>query len=92
MFDQVPVIDPSRWHLVVRWQSGRRSWTYQELLAFDDRVEATLDCTGGFYSTQRWSGALLSRLIPNRLRPLSIHVRSLTRYDRRFSIDEATDC
>jgi len=85
-----------------------REWTYGELLAFDDRVQATLDCTGGFYSTQDWSGVWLSRLLsPSPLAgeagsspsPLagegrgggfSIHVRSLTGYDRRFDLGEAS--
>jgi molybdopterin-dependent oxidoreductase-like protein protein len=89
MFDQVPVVDPTRWRLEVSWPGGRRAWTYEDLLAFDDQMEATLDCTGGFYSTQRWSGALLGRLIPAGVRPVSLHVRSLTGYDRRFSIDGA---
>ena len=28
-----------------------------------DELVATLDCTGGFYSTQRWRGTLLSRIL-----------------------------
>lgn len=28
-----------------------------------DRLEATLDCTGGFYSTQHWQGLSLERLL-----------------------------
>ena len=66
-----------------------REWTYEELLAFDDRVRATLDCTGGFYSTQDWSGVWLSRLLPGRLSQASLHVRSLTGYDRRFALSDA---
>ena len=73
-----------------------REWTYAELLAFDDRVEATLDCTGGFYSTQDWSGVWLSELVtlhpnppPQGGREMSIYVRSLTGYDRRFAIEAA---
>ena len=62
MFDAVPQIDPARWRLTVRTATAVREWTYDELLAFDDRVRATLDCTGGFYSTQDWSGVWLNRL------------------------------
>ena len=36
---------------------------YQELLAAGDQLEATLDCTGGFYSTQLWRGILVGRLL-----------------------------
>ncbi|HEX9439132.1 MAG TPA: molybdopterin-dependent oxidoreductase, partial [Roseiflexaceae bacterium] len=31
--------------------------------AADDRLEATLDCTGGFYSTQVWRGIRVGRLL-----------------------------
>ena len=99
MFDSVPTIDPASWRLVLRAGSSVRQWTYDELLAFDDRVRATLDCTGGFYSTQDWSGVWLSRLFVNLPPPLwgrvgmggtaSVHVRSRTGYDRRFSIESA---
>jgi hypothetical protein len=99
MFDAVPQIDPARWRLIIRTANAVREWSYDELLAFDDRERATLDCTGGFYSTQDWSGVWLSRLLalfPPPLAgegrvgaPASIHVRSHTGYDRRFSIEAA---
>jgi DMSO/TMAO reductase YedYZ molybdopterin-dependent catalytic subunit len=97
LFDAVPSIDPAAWRLALRSGNTVRDWTYAELLAFDDRVQATLDCTGGFYSTQDWSGVWLSRLVsPSPARgggqgggsSVSVHVRSLTGYDRRFAIEE----
>jgi DMSO/TMAO reductase YedYZ molybdopterin-dependent catalytic subunit len=36
---------------------------YTDLLAAHDELEATLDCTGGFYSTQVWRGARVGRLL-----------------------------
>ena len=89
LFDAVPSVDPATWRLALRIGSAVREWTYAELLAFDDRVQATLDCTGGFYSTQDWSGVWLSRLLPPKVVDGSLHVRSFTAYDRRFAIDEA---
>ena len=89
MFDAVPAIDPATWRLTVRVGATIKQWTYEELLAYDDRVRATLDCTGGFYSTQDWSGVWLSRLLPGRLSQASLHVRSVTGYDRRFAINDA---
>ncbi|HXN00719.1 MAG TPA: molybdopterin-dependent oxidoreductase [Candidatus Dormibacteraeota bacterium] len=96
LFDAVPSVDPATWRLALRAGTAVREWTYAELLAFDDRVEATLDCTGGFYSTQDWSGVWLSKLLtphpnppPQGGREISVYVRSLTGYDRRFGIGEA---
>jgi len=89
LFDSVPTIDPAAWRLTLRSGNTVRDWTYAQLLAFDDRVQATLDCTGGFYSTQDWSGVWLSRLLPAGVGDGSVHVRSLTGYDRRFALDEA---
>ena len=88
LFDAVPSVDPEAWRLTVEAANAVREWSYAELLAFDDRVRATLDCTGGFYSTQDWSGVWLSRLLPPRTDG-SLRVRALTGYDRRFAIGEA---
>jgi len=87
LFDAVPKVDITGWRLQVISDGHLREWTYDELAAFDDRVIATLDCTGGFYTTQRWTGVWLSRL----LRPagaLSVRVCSQTGYDRRFSVED----
>jgi DMSO/TMAO reductase YedYZ molybdopterin-dependent catalytic subunit len=84
MFDAIPEIEPSSWTLRV----GVRVWTYDELAHFDDRVVATLDCTGGFYSTQEWSGVRLDRLLQS-AGASSLRVVSHTGYDRRFPIAEA---
>lgn len=88
LFDRVPAIDASQWQLELRAGSVRR-WSYADLLGFDDRVRATLDCTGRFYSTQDWAGLWLSRLLPRDVVGASIVVRSITGYDRRFSIAES---
>jgi Oxidoreductase molybdopterin binding domain len=85
MFDAIPELHTLTWTL----RAGERVLTYDELLAFDDRVTCTLDCTGGFYSTQEWSGARLDRLV-DVARGASIRVVSHTGYDRRFPIGEAS--
>jgi hypothetical protein len=84
MFDAVPRVDVAAWRL----RAGGRDWSYDQLSAFDDRLTATLDCTGGFYSTQEWAGARLERLIGNPAGG-SIRVVSSTGYDRRFSVERA---
>ncbi|HYS02458.1 MAG TPA: molybdopterin-dependent oxidoreductase [Candidatus Eisenbacteria bacterium] len=88
MFDSVPTIPASTWRLRVHAAGQVREWTYDQLAAFDDRATATLDCTGGFYSKQEWAGAWLSRLVPVTDQPLSVRVRSVTGYDRRFAAGE----
>jgi len=45
--------------------STPRDFSYDELVAAGDELEATLDCTGGFYSTQRWQGIRIGRLLDN---------------------------
>jgi hypothetical protein len=85
MFDAIPQIDGSAWRL----RAGGREWSYDEMLAFDDSLTATLDCTGGFFSTQEWSGARLDRLI-GKADGASIRVVSSTGYDRRFPVDRAS--
>ncbi len=85
MFDAIPNIDSATWRL----RAGGREWSYDELVAFDDRLTATLDCTGGFFSTQEWSGVRLDRLI-GKADGASIRVLSSTGYDRRFPVDRAS--
>jgi DMSO/TMAO reductase YedYZ molybdopterin-dependent catalytic subunit len=85
MFDAIPQIDQTAWRL----RAGGREWSYDEVLAFDDRLTATLDCTGGFFSTQEWTGARLDRLI-GKADGASIRVVSSTGYDRRFPVERAS--
>jgi len=55
-----------------------------------DEVQAVLDCTGGWYAAQHWTGVRLDRL----LGPLPAHIRSIdvvsvTGYRRRFPVTDA---
>jgi molybdopterin-dependent oxidoreductase-like protein protein len=84
MLDAIPSVDPSSWTL----KTPARIWTYDELFALDDRLTATLDCTGGFYSTQDWAGARLDRLVGGTA-GASVRVVSHTGYDRRFPMGDA---
>ena len=57
-----------------------------------DELAATLDCTGGFYSTQRWSGAELGRLLDLAAPlPAATHLRvvSITGYRWSFALEDA---
>ena len=91
--DRIPHIDPAQWRLRV---GGYVEQPYEldiaELMAWSDALTATLDCTGGWYTTRRWEGvpapALLARARP-RPGAGSITIRSRTGYFRRYSMDEA---
>jgi DMSO/TMAO reductase YedYZ molybdopterin-dependent catalytic subunit len=61
-------------------------------LPADDELVATLDCTGGFYSTQRWRGVRLGRILALAgATPGARHVsvESHTGYRWSFAIDDA---
>ncbi len=51
-----------------------------------DALTATLDCTGGFFSTQHWRGASLGRLLDEAgVEPGARHVRVISRTGYRWS-------
>ncbi|HEU0000086.1 MAG TPA: molybdopterin-dependent oxidoreductase, partial [Ktedonobacteraceae bacterium] len=57
-------LDAQSWRLSISGAvSNPRDFSYDELIAAGDELEATLDCTGGFYSTQRWRGISIGRLL-----------------------------
>jgi hypothetical protein len=87
--DAVPQLGTAEWTLRVRSAAGERIWTAEELGAFGDRLRATLDCTGGWFATQDWGGARLSRLIGDEEEVRSVVVTSATGYQRRFPIADA---
>jgi DMSO/TMAO reductase YedYZ molybdopterin-dependent catalytic subunit len=80
--DSVPHLDPSRHSLDVDGVTLR-----PEDLAGNDVVLATLDCTGGWYTTQEFAGTRLDGLITSPGR--SIVVSSVTGFWRRFPIEQA---
>jgi len=66
--------------------------SYADLLREQDQFEATLDCTGGFYSAQIWRGARVGRLL-DRAGPLQaarwVSFVSITGYRWSLPIEEA---
>lgn len=89
--DRVPEIDPDAWRLRIRTRDEAEDVGYAELDGFDDRLEATIDCTGGWYATQGWTGARLDRLLPEGADGRSVRVVSRTGYARRFPLRDAPD-
>ncbi|MGH2481664.1 MAG: molybdopterin-dependent oxidoreductase, partial [Ktedonobacteraceae bacterium] len=62
--DQPRPLDVQSWRLSPGGAIATpRTFSYDELVAAGDELEATLDCTGGFYSTQRWQGMRIGRLL-----------------------------
>jgi Oxidoreductase molybdopterin binding domain len=62
--DQPRPLEAQDWRLSVGGAIIKpREFSYDELATASDELEATLDCTGGFYSTQRWRGTNIGRLL-----------------------------
>src|SRR2546421_791599 len=62
--DQPHPIDVQTWRLSIGGAvNAPRDFSYDQLVSVSDELEATLDCTGGFYSTQRWRGINIGRLL-----------------------------
>lgn len=61
--------------------------TYDEVDGAGDELEATLDCTSGFYSTQRWHGARIGRLLERaRVHPDATWVSAVSATGYRWSL------
>jgi hypothetical protein len=83
--DDVPSIEVADWRLELRTPNAVRVLAYEDLGDEED-VRATLDCTGGWFAEQDWSGARLDRLIEAGRDVRSLLVVSATGYARRFPI------
>jgi DMSO/TMAO reductase YedYZ molybdopterin-dependent catalytic subunit len=88
LLDAVPAVDPDRWRLTIKDRQGRRELTLAELMSFDARVRATLDCTSGWYSHQDWTGVPLTTLLRRAPGAQSVYVHSVTGYWVRFPIHD----
>jgi DMSO/TMAO reductase YedYZ molybdopterin-dependent catalytic subunit len=88
--DGVPIIRPQEWSLVVRTLAGERTYGYEDLATTHDRLTATLDCTGGWFTEQEWEGLTVDRLLPHGTAARSIEVVSATGYARRFPVSDAS--
>jgi DMSO/TMAO reductase YedYZ molybdopterin-dependent catalytic subunit len=86
--DSTPAVDPIGWRLSIVDGVGRRELTLSDLLAFDTRLRAVLDCTSGWYSEQDWTGAPVSALLRAAEGAQSLLVHSVTGYEIRFPVAE----
>jgi Oxidoreductase molybdopterin binding domain len=94
--DPIPRVDSGRWRLRIHGEVETETiLSYEEILVLSGALRrATLDCTGGWYTVQRWSGVPVAALL-GQARPKggarSLLFRSTTGYARRFSLEEAGD-
>jgi DMSO/TMAO reductase YedYZ molybdopterin-dependent catalytic subunit len=84
--DRTPRVEPDAWRLVVADAGGERALSLADLAAFETRLRAVLDCTGGWYAEQEWSGVPVSALLRGGGGARSLLVRSATGYRVRFPV------
>ena len=92
--DPIPQVDPTRWRVWIHGEVERESaLSYEKVRVLGGTIrEATLDCTGGWYTVQRWRGVPVATLLEQaKLEDgaRSLLLRSTTGYARRFPLDEA---
>ncbi|MCB8943276.1 MAG: molybdopterin-dependent oxidoreductase [Ardenticatenaceae bacterium] len=94
IFDNPPPIDKANWQLTIGGAvANTLTFSYEQLrqLASEERT-ATLDCTGGWYSTQVWRGVSLGQLLQQAGvldGAESVTVTAVSGYKRRFTLAEA---
>lgn len=94
--DPIPQLGPGRWELRIHGDVARETTlSYEDVLALGGSTrEATLDCTGGWYTVQHWYGVPAADLLEQAGvgdGARSLLFRSSTGYSRRFSLEEADD-
>lgn len=92
LFDDPDPLDPTTWRLDVRGMVRSPQKLALSELTADQSLTATLDCTGGWFSTQQWHGTPLGAVLQRAgVQPgaKSVVVRSATGFWRRFSIEDA---
>ncbi|MCL4860500.1 MAG: molybdopterin-dependent oxidoreductase [Caldilineaceae bacterium] len=94
MFDNPAPIDLSTWRLRITGAVAKEyAVDYTTLAARTrDRQEATLDCTSGWYTTQRWQGVRVGHLLahaqPN-TGAVAVSFKSITGYRWSLPLSEA---
>ena len=65
LFDDVPLLDAATWRVsIVGNLPAPRSYSFAELTSLPPRTyDAVLDCTGGWWSEQAWSGVAVGDLL-----------------------------
>ena len=93
LFDRPDPLNAATWQLQIDGAVKQTlRFAYADLLELPQtELLATLDCTGGWYSTQIWRGVALAELLAMaglQIGAESVTIRSVTGYQRRFSLAE----
>ena len=94
LFDRRQRIDDAQWRLAIVGDVSNPTELDLDGLATiaEHQARTTLDCTGGWYTVQDWSGVRLSDLL-DRVSPgdaaESVVIESATGFNRRFPIEDA---
>ncbi|CAN5162019.1 hypothetical protein BH18CHL2_BH18CHL2_07280 [soil metagenome] len=92
--DEVPEVDVRSWSLAVTGAVGSVRVTYDDLAALGTaELDAVIDCTGGWWSEQRWKGAPVAALLAGQRVEGGQRVRvvSVTGHGWEFSAQEVSD-
>lgn len=96
IFDYPAPIDKATWQLKVDGAVQQPlTIGYDDLLAMPAHTaDVLLDCTSGWFSTQTWQGVLLTDLLAQAgllETAVSVTVTAVSKYNRRFAIDDLDD-
>ncbi len=90
-FDEAPSVDVSSWRLEVAGVPV----SYDELIALPrHELAAVLDCTGGWWTEQRWRGVRVADVLDryaSGASPREVRVVSVTGHAWSFGLDEVRD-
>ena len=87
MFDSVPAIDAGSFRVTVAKGGHQQLFSLADIDAMNDRVTTVLDCTGGWWTQQTWTGARIVRLLPPGTGG-TVTVISATGYRRRLPLSD----
>ena len=91
--DDPDPLDAETWRLLVRGLDGEAESLGYGDLRHSAELTATIDCTGGWYSTQVWRGVPVAELLEaldSAAEARTVTFTSVTGYYRRFSVEAAS--
>src|SRR5215216_3651546 len=89
-------IDPQTWRLTLKGAvKNPLTFSYKDVLQLSSsEITATIDCTGGWYSTQAWRGIRLADLVAQAQVQQQKHIlvlRDVSGYTAHFTLDDMSE-